>query len=225
MRPSVTTVKTKFFRESFAAKKSRTKTIVKLLKKNYPDAHCALDHKNAFELLIATILSAQCTDQRVNLVTPNLFKKFPTPKSYLGADVSEIEELVRTTGFYKNKAKNIKACAEQLVKLHKGKVPDTMEELHALPGVGRKTANVVLGNIFGVPGMVVDTHVTRVSNRLGLVKGTDAVKLEMALQELVPKKDWTMYSHYIITHGRGLCQARKPDCKNCFLNLHCPQLI
>lgn len=218
-------MKTKSLKESISDKKNRAKKVLTLLKKYYPDAHCALDHRNAFELLVATILSAQCTDQRVNLVTPALFKRFPTPKSYINADVEEIEALVRSTGFYKNKAKNIKACAEQLVKLHKGKVPNTMEELHALPGVGRKTANVVLGNIFGIPGMVVDTHVTRLSNRLGFVKGTDAVKLEMVLQKLIPEKDWTMYSHYLITHGRSICKARKPDCKNCFLNLHCPQLI
>ncbi len=213
------------FKETIPEKKLRAKKIVNLLKKHYPDAHCALDHKNAFQLLIATILSAQCTDQRVNLVTPALFKRFPKPQSYIGADVEEIENLVRTTGFYKNKARNIKACAEQLVELHKGKVPQTMEELYALPGVGRKTANVVLGNIFDVPSMVVDTHVTRVSNRLGFVKGTNAVKLEMDLQKIIPEKDWTMYSHYIITHGRTICKARKPDCKNCFLNYLCPQLI
>lgn len=215
---------TKSFKESFPEKQKRAAKVVSLLAKHYPDAHCALDHENAFQLLVATILSAQCTDERVNKVTPTLFKRFPTPKSYLGADVLEIEQLVRTTGFYKNKAKNIKACAEQLVEKYKGEVPQTMEQLHSLPGVGRKTANVVLGNIFGVPGMVVDTHVTRLSNRLGFVKGTDAVKLEFELQKLIDKKDWTMYSHYLITHGRAVCTARNPDCKNCFLNLHCPQL-
>lgn len=212
------------FKESFDLKIKRAKKIVELLAKHYPEAHCALDHENAFQLLIATILSAQCTDERVNKVTPALFKRFPTPKSYLNADLQDIEELVHTTGFYKNKAKNIKACAEQLVARHKGEVPQTMEELHALPGVGRKTANVVLGNIFGIPGMVVDTHVTRVSNRLGFVRGNDAVKLELELQKLIPEKDWTMYSHYIITHGRALCTARSPQCKVCFLNKVCPQL-
>lgn len=211
-------------KESFEDKKSRAKKIVSLLSKKYPDAHCALDHENAFQLLIATILSAQCTDERVNKVTPALFKRFPDPKSYLGADISEVEELVKSTGFYKNKAKNIKACAEQLVEKHNGVVPKTMEDLHSLPGVGRKTANVVLGNVFGIPGMVVDTHVTRLSNRMGFVKGTDAVKLELELQKLIPKKDWTMYSHYLITHGRAVCMARSPDCKNCFLNMYCPQL-
>lgn len=214
----------KKFKEDFPTKKKRAAKVVILLAKHYPDAHCALDHENAFQLLVATILSAQCTDERVNKVTPALFKRFPTPQSYLKADISEIEELVRTTGFFKNKAKNIKACAEQLVSNHKGEVPQTMDELHALPGVGRKTANVVLGNVFGIPGMVVDTHVTRLSNRLGFVKGTDAVKLELELQKLIPEKDWTMYSHYLITHGRAICVARTPDCANCFLNLHCPQL-
>lgn len=212
------------FKESFDLKVKRAKKAVELLAKHYPKAHCALDHENAFQLLIATILSAQCTDERVNKVTPVLFKRFPTPKSYLNADIQDIEELVRTTGFFKNKAKNIKACAEQLVARHKGEVPQTMEELHALPGVGRKTANVVLGNIFGIPSMVVDTHVTRVSNRLGFVRGSDAVKLELELQKLIPEKDWTIYSHYIITHGRTLCTARSPQCKICFLNKVCPQL-
>ncbi len=215
---------TKSFKENFDNKKQRAAKVVSLLAKRYPDAHCALDHENAFQLLVATILSAQCTDERVNKVTPALFKRFPNPKSYLKADLAEIEDLVRTTGFFKNKAKNIKACAEQLVEKHKGEVPQTMEELHALPGVGRKTANVVLGNVFGIPGMVVDTHVTRLSNRLGFVRGTDAVKLELELQKLIAQKDWTMYSHYLITHGRAVCTARSPDCKNCFLNLHCPQL-
>lgn len=214
----------KRFKENFEDKKARAAKVVSLLAKRYPDAHCALDHENAFQLLIATILSAQCTDERVNKVTPALFKRFPTPQSYLNADILEIEGLVRTTGFYKNKAKNIKACAEELVAKYNGEVPQTMEELHALPGVGRKTANVVLGNVFGVPGLVVDTHVTRLSNRLGFVKGTDAVKLELELQKIIAKKNWTMYSHYLITHGRAVCTARNPDCKNCFLNLHCPQL-
>lgn len=211
-------------KESLEEKQKRVKKIIGLLEKKYPDAHCALDHENAFQLLIATILSAQCTDERVNKVTPALFKRFPNPKSYLKADISEIEELIKSTGFFKNKAKNIKACAEQLVAKHRGEVPNTMDELHALPGVGRKTANVVLGNIFGVPGMVVDTHVMRLSNRMGFVKGTDAVKLELELQKIVPEKDWTMYSHYLITHGRAVCDARNPQCKTCFLNLHCPQL-
>ncbi len=221
LRQSETMAKSK---ESFSEKHKRVKKIISLLAKEYPDAHCALDHESAFQLLVATILSAQCTDERVNKVTPALFKRFPTPQSYLKADVLEIEEFVRTTGFFKNKAKNIKGCAEQLVEKHKGEVPQTMEELHALPGVGRKTANVVLGNIFGIPGMVVDTHVTRLSNRMGFVKGTDAVKLELELQKLVPEKNWTMYSHYLITHGRAICTARNPDCKNCFLNKNCPQL-
>jgi endonuclease-3 len=212
------------FKESFPEKQKRAKKVVELLSKTYPDAHCALDHQNAFQLLVATILSAQCTDERVNKVTPDLFKKFPTPRDFVKAKVEDIEEAIRSTGFYKNKAKNIKACAEQLVTNHKGQVPNTMDELHALPGVGRKTANVVLGNIFDVPSMVVDTHVTRLSNRLGFVKGTDAVKIELELQKIIEEKDWTMFSHYLITHGRTICKARKPECKICFLNKHCPQL-
>lgn len=211
-------------KETLEAKKKRVVSVIKLLKKNYPDAHCALDHKNAFELLVATILSAQCTDERVNKVTPALFKRFPYPKDYVSADIEEIEELVRSTGFFKNKAKNIKECSKILMEKHRGDIPATMEELNSLPGVGRKTANVVLGNAFGIPGMVVDTHVMRLSNRLGFVRGQDAVKLEFDLQKLVPRKDWTMYSHYLITHGRAICKARNPECNNCFLNKLCPKL-
>jgi endonuclease-3 len=212
-------------KESVPEKIARAKKVVALLAKNYPEAHCALNHKNAFELLVATILSAQCTDERVNMVTPALFKKYPDPQKMAKAKIEDLETLIRSTGFYKNKAKNIKACAEKIVELHSGKVPRTMEELFDLPGVGRKTANVVLGNIFDVPSLVVDTHVTRLSNRLGFVKGTDAVKIEMELQKIIPEEDWTMYSHYLITHGRAICKARKPECKICFLNLICPQLI
>lgn len=210
-------------KESQAQLKVRVQKVINLLKKKYPDAHCALNHENAYQLLIATILSAQCTDERVNKVTPALFKKFPTPDKMAKAKVEDIEELVRSTGFYKNKAKNIKACCEQIVTQHKGNVPQTMDELHALPGVGRKTANVVLGNVFGVPSMVVDTHVTRLSNKLGFVKGTDAVKLELALQKIMPESEWTMYSHYIIYHGRQVCKARNPACETCFLEKLCPK--
>ncbi len=210
-------------KESQVQLKERVQKVISLLKKKYPDAHCALNHENAFQLLIATILSAQCTDERVNIVTPLLFNKFPTPEKMANAKVEDIEELIRSTGFYKNKAKNIKACCEQIVTKHKGDVPQTMEQLHALPGVGRKTANVVLGNVFGVPSMVVDTHVTRLSNRLGFVKGKDAVKLEFALQKIVPEREWTMYSHYIIYHGRQVCKARNPACESCFLQKICPK--
>jgi endonuclease-3 len=198
--------------------------VLKLLPRYYPDAHCALDHKNAFELLIATILSAQCTDERVNIVTKGLFAKYPTPEKMAKAKQEDLEELIRSAGFYKNKAKNIKACAQALVETHHGQVPDKMEDLVALAGVGRKTANVVLGNAFDIAsGIVVDTHVTRLSNRLGWVKGEDAVAIEKRLCEFVPKDHWIKLSHELIFHGRQICKARKPLCERCFLLEHCPQ--
>lgn len=198
--------------------------ILKALKKHYPDAHCALDYKNPFQLLIATILSAQCTDERVNKVTPPLFKKYPDPKAMSEADVLDIEKLIHSAGFYKNKAKNIKACCEILVKEHGNKVPSHLEALVKLPGVGRKTANVVLGNAFGIAsGVVVDTHVTRLSKRFGWVKIDDAVKIEQILNQLCPESDWIMLSHYLISHGRAICKARSPGCEDCFLLSSCPQ--
>ncbi|MGZ3691716.1 MAG: endonuclease III [Pseudobdellovibrio sp.] len=198
--------------------------VLKALKKHYPDAHCALHFSTPYELLIATILSAQCTDERVNKVTPELFKKYPGVKAMSRATVGAIEELIRSTGFYKNKAKNIKACCEKIMELHQGEVPKTLDELHALPGVGRKTANVVLGNAFNIAsGVVVDTHVTRLANRFGWVKITDAVKIEEKLNKLCPQKDWIMLSHYLISHGRAVCTARSPKCSSCFLNDACPK--
>lgn len=197
---------------------------LKLLKKNYPDAHCALDFKSPFELLIATILSAQCTDVRVNMVTPHLFKAYPTPKAMSEAAQEDIEEIIRSTGFYKNKAKNIKACCEQLVEKYNSEVPKNLELLHELPGVGRKTANVVLGNAYNISsGVVVDTHVTRLSNRFGWVNMTDAVKIEEKLNSICPQSDWIMLSHYLISHGRAICTARSPKCASCFLSDACPQ--
>ncbi|MDZ4676037.1 MAG: endonuclease III [Oligoflexia bacterium] len=202
-------------RESKEAVKLRTKKIISSLEKMYPDAHCSLDHKNPLQLLIATMLSAQCTDARVNLTTPALFAKYKTAKDFSQAHIEDLERLVRSTGFYRNKAKNIKACAQSLMDLHNGDVPKTMEELSSLAGVGRKTANVVLGNAYGIPGMVVDTHVTRLSNRLGIAVGVDAVKLETQLMEVVSKKNWTDFSHLLISHGREICVARTPRCKIC----------
>jgi endonuclease-3 len=194
------------------------------LKKHYPDAHCALNFTTPFELLVATVLSAQCTDERVNKVTPDLFKKFGTPKAMSRASVEDLEELIKSTGFYKNKAKSLKALSETLVEKHGGDVPKTMEELYDLPGVGRKTANVVLGNAFGISsGVVVDTHVTRLSNRFGWVRETDAVKIEAKLNKMCPEKDWIMLSHYLIAHGRTICVARSPKCPSCFLNDACPK--
>ena len=212
-------------RESHAAKLDRTQKIISALKQIYPDAHCELNFSNPLQLLIATILSAQCTDKRVNLVTAELFKKYHTARDFAEAPLAEIEESVKSTGFFRNKAKNIKGCCAALVERFGGEVPRTMDELHALAGVGRKTANVVLGNAFGINvGVVVDTHVTRLANRLGLAKGTDAVKLEQELVTLVPQQDWTLFSHWLIWHGRRRCAARKPDCANCEIKNLCPQI-
>ena len=196
---------------------------LKILKKKYPDAHCALEFKNAFQLLIATILSAQCTDERVNIVTKQLFKKYKNPQQLADESVENIEEVIRSTGFYKNKAKNIKACCEILTQKYQGVVPQNMDQLVELPGVGRKTANVVLGNAYGIAsGVVVDTHVTRLSNRLGWVRTEDAVKIEHILNRLCPQQDWVMLSHYLIAHGRQTCKARNPQCQDCFLSKDCP---
>jgi endonuclease-3 len=212
-------------RETAAAKKERTMKIIAALQRTYPDAHCELNFSSPLELLIATILSAQCTDKRVNIVTAELFKKYRSAKDFAAAPLADIEEAVKSTGFFRNKAKNIRACCAALVEKFGGEVPRTMDELHALAGVGRKTANVVLGNAFDINvGVVVDTHVTRLSNRLGLTKGTDAVKLEQELMQLVPPKDWTLFSHWLIWHGRRRCAARKPDCVNCEIQKLCPQI-
>ena len=212
-------------RENTAEKVARTRKIISSLKRVYPNAHCELNFSNPLELLIATILSAQCTDKRVNLVTAELFKKYRSAKDFAEADIATLENDIRSTGFYKNKAKNIKACCAALVEKFAGEVPRTMDELHALAGVGRKTANVVLGNAFGVnAGVVVDTHVARLSNRLGLVKGTDAVKIEQELMKLVPQNEWTLFSHWLIWHGRRRCDARKPDCAACEIAELCPRI-
>ena len=190
----------------------------------YPDARCELGFGSPLQLLIATILSAQCTDQRVNVVTPALFAKYRDAAAFAAAPVAELEEMIRSTGFYRNKAKSILACCSEIVSRHGGKVPGTLEELTALRGVGRKTANVVLGNAFGIPGLVVDTHVTRLSHRLGLTREKDAVKIEFALMPLVPRERWTVFSHWLILHGRRVCNARKPMCSTCPIAAHCPRL-
>ncbi len=193
------------------------------LARHYPNAHCALDFKTPFQLLVATILSAQCTDKRVNLVTPALFKRYRTPAALADADPAELEEMIKSTGFYRNKSKSLIGMAQAVVARHGGKIPETMEELVALPGVGRKTANVVLGNAYGQnEGIVVDTHVTRVSRRLGLTKHTDAVKIEADLMPLFERDRWTMLAHLLIEHGRTICEAKKPKCELCFLNDICP---
>jgi endonuclease-3 len=203
--------------------KERAKQVIRLLKRAYPDAKCSLNHSNAFELLIATILSAQCTDERVNIVTADLFRKYRKPEDYLKVSEKELQKDIRTTGFFRNKTKSIQGTAKVLTESYGGKVPDTMEELLELPGVARKTANVVLGNAFGVKsGIVVDTHVTRLSHRLGLTEHKTAEKIERDLIELVPKKDWVIFSHLLIYHGRRVCKARNPSCAECVVEKLCP---
>ena len=201
----------------------RVKKILPVLKKTYPQAKCSLDHANPLELLVATILSAQCTDERVNIVTKSLFKKYRDARAYAAASQEELEKDIQSTGFFRNKAKSIRAMAAALIEKHGGEVPRTMDELTALAGVGRKTANVVLGNAFGMNvGVTVDTHVTRLSQRLGLTKHTDAVKIEQDLIPIVPQADWAIWSHLLIYHGRAICQARKPKCGECGLREWCP---
>ncbi len=213
-------------RETKAALEKRTKEILALFGRYYPDAHCALNHENPEQLLIATVLSAQCTDERVNRVTPALFKKFPDLRSLSLAKLEDIEAMIHSTGFYRNKAKNLKALAQVLVEHHGGKVPPQMEVLVGLPGVGRKTANVVMGNSFQMAtGIVVDTHVQRVSYRLGLTQSSQPAAIERDLMKLVPASQWVMFSHWMITHGRLTCKARKPQCERCFLLDICPQKI
>ena len=203
----------------------RAKELLARLPKIYPDAHCELDHSNPLELLVATMLSAQCTDKRVNLVTRDLFQRCRTAQDYAAISQEELEGLVRSTGFYRNKAKNIRAMGAKLLAEHNGQVPDTLEALAVLPGVGRKTANVVLGNAFSKnEGVVVDTHVGRLSQRLGLTKFADPVRIEQDLMKLFPRQVWTDLSHWLIFHGRRRCAARKPDCANCELKNLCPQL-
>lgn len=213
------------FSETMVQKKNRANQVVALLKRYYPDSECALHHRNPFELLLATILSAQCTDERVNMVTPYLFEQYPTPQMLADAKVEDIEQVIRSINFYRNKSKSLKACAQSLVEDHKGQVPQTVEELVKLAGVGRKTANVVLGVGFKITsGIVVDTHVARLSNRLGFVQTLDPVKIEIALQEIIEKPNWIEIAHLLITHGRQICKARNPQCGVCFLNELCPKI-
>ena len=204
--------------------RERVPLILVKLEEAYPDAHCALHFRNAFELLIATILSAQCTDERVNMVTPALFAEFPTAAEMAKAKVVDIETIIRSTGFFRAKAKSIFGASKLIVEKHDGEVPGTQDELVQLPGVGRKTANVVLGDAFGIPGITVDTHVGRLSRRLGLTKLHDPVKVEFALNKLIPQPQWTIFSHRLIFHGRRVCTARKPACERCTLVDLCPQV-
>lgn len=211
-------------RETIEARASRVATIIGALQRAYPDAHCELNHANPLELLIATILSAQCTDKRVNLVTAELFQCYRTARDFAEAPLEDLEQAVKSTGFYRNKAKNIQACCRQLLERHGGEVPRTMEELTALGGAGRKTANVVLGNAFGLNvGVVVDTHVARLSQRLGLTRQTTPEHIEQDLMKLVPRDQWAQFSHWLIWHGRRRCGARRPDCEGCELKALCPR--
>ncbi|MBU4484262.1 endonuclease III [bacterium] len=201
--------------------KQRIKKIIVALKKEYPNAAIPLKHRSALQLLIATILSAQCTDERVNKVTPDLFKKYKTVNDFANARQSELEKLIRSTGFFKNKSKNIIGCCQKIVEDHNGKIPQTLEGMVKLPGVGRKTANVVLGGVWNVPGVVVDTHVIRLTNLLKLTKNSDPVKIEFDLMKIVPEKDWNIFSLLLIFHGRKTCVARRPQCTGCVVNGLC----
>jgi len=212
--------------ESVEELKKRVKKVLRILDRDYGGADCALTHKNAFELLAATILSAQCTDKRVNMVTPDLFAAFPSPFALANAKQGDVEQLIRSTGFYRNKAKNLIGMAQRLVETHDGEVPQTIEELTLLPGAARKTANVVLGVAFGVAaGVVVDTHVTRISRLLGFTEEKSPVKIERDLMAILPKSKWIGFSHQLILHGRAVCIARRPQCQECALKKHCPGAI
>jgi endonuclease-3 len=210
-------------RESKSQRQARTQEIIKLLKRAHPDAKCALNHSNAFELLIATILSAQCTDERVNKVTADLFRKYRKPEDYLKVRDTELQQDIKTTGFFRNKTKSIQGACKVLIEEFGGEVPRTMEELLRVPGAARKTSNVVLGVAYGIAeGVVVDTHVSRLSQRLKLTRQKDPVKIEKDLMELVPKKDWIIFSHLLIFHGRRICKARRPLCEECIVERFCP---
>ncbi|HEX7023302.1 MAG TPA: endonuclease III [Gemmatimonadales bacterium] len=213
-------------RETAADRRRRARRIVARLKREYPEAHCELTHHSPYHLLVATILSAQCTDARVNLVTPQVFARYPTPADLAGARREDVEELIRSTGFFRNKARSLIGMATALVEQHRGQVPATMAELQVLPGVGRKTANVILGNAFGIAeGVTVDTHVARLSRLLKLTRQHTAEKIERDLMALIPRQDWTLLSHLLIWHGRRVCIARRPRCAACVLNRMCPSAI
>ena len=208
--------------ESFEERKRRSARIVRRLARTYPDAHCALQFETPFQLLVATILSAQCTDVMVNRVTPELFRRWGTPEKLAAAEPADVEALVRPTGFFRQKAKSIQSSAQDIVSRFGGEVPRTLAELTTLRGVARKTANVVLGNCFDTPGLTVDTHMTRVNQRLRLTRESDPVKIERELMELLPAREWTLYSHRVIAHGREVCDARRPQCEACALREECP---
>jgi endonuclease-3 len=211
--------------ESLTKKKIRMENIVSILKKEYPNSKCSLRYESSFQLLTATILSAQCTDERVNKVTKGLFARYPSPEDFVMLPLETIKKEIYSTGFYNNKAKSIKAMAEMVVNSHSGNVPNTLDEMVELPGVGRKTANVVLGNIQGIPSIVVDTHVTRITNLLKFVKTKNAVKIESELSKLINKNDWTLFAHLLIDHGRAVCIANRPKCNNCVISNLCPSKL
>jgi endonuclease-3 len=224
VRPSTSPARQKPAAPS-AERKAQAARVVRRLKADYPGATCALENETPFELLVATILSAQCTDERVNMVTPELFRRWPTAADMARAPTKQLETVIQSTGFFRNKAKNIKAASQAMMDEHDGDVPRDMDQLVALPGVGRKTANVVLGTAFGLAtGVVVDTHVTRVSRRLGLTAHTDPVKIEQDLMQIVPKREWVDFAHRMIHHGRQSCTARKPKCPECSMNKFCPKI-
>ena len=208
--------------ESISKKRHRMNRIVFLLKQEYPDAHCSLEYKSSFQLLVSTILSAQCTDERVNKVTQKLFKKYPDPEDIAKLSIETIKKEIYSTGFYNNKAKSIKGMAAVVLEQYGGELPQTMDEMIKLPGVGRKTANVVLGNVYGIPSLVVDTHVTRISNLLKFVKTKNAVRIEKELCNIVLGDDWTLFAHRLIDHGRAVCIANRPKCQHCVIAEFCP---
>jgi endonuclease-3 len=207
---------------SLAGKRARSEKIFRILKKTYPDAKCSLDHVDPLSLLVATILSAQCTDERVNKVTPALFKRYKKAKDYATAKPAELQKYIQSCGFYQSKAKNIMGAAQKIVDEHGGNVPDTLDELVKLPGVGRKTANVILGTAYDTPGVVVDTHCGRLARRMGFTKQTDPVKVERDLMKVWPEKDWSLNSHLLVYHGRNYCYARAPRCSECPVRAECP---
>jgi len=211
--------------ESLKNKQIRMGGILERLYETYPNSHCSLDHRTPFQLLISTMLSAQCTDERVNKVTPELFKFYPTAPAMAGASVEHLAELVHSTGFYNSKSKNMSACARMLLEEYGGDVPADLKALVKLPGVGRKTANVVLGTVFNIPGLVIDTHVIRIANLLGFTNQRDAVKIERELMPIIKKEHWVMFTHLIIDHGRAVCIARRPQCHKCVLAEYCPSVL
>ena len=211
--------------ESIKKKRHRMSDIVSLLKQEYPDSKCSLHFKTSFQLLVATILSAQCTDERVNKVTQNLFKKYSKPQDFATLPLEVIQKAVYSTGFYNNKSKSIKNMSIKIIEDYGGKLPNTLEEMVELPGVGRKTANVVLGNVYGIPSIVVDTHVTRITNLLRMVKHKNAVIIEKELAKIIDKNDWTLFAHLLIDHGRAVCIANRPQCNNCVIAGFCPSKL